>query len=428
MREEGPREYDIAALSVFDELEDWVYVRDLNPTTMQNYWGNRAIRQTFNNLTLEQYLAQDLKNITSPAMREWSREMYGLVQVQGKRLTKRRTIYPTGKPPHVMDLVYAPLHFRVTGENGESEVRVLALVHGKRVQLGDPEKEANRAAVLMNFSRDAIFLVGPSTDSDADAATSGPRPEPAHRPAAFSNLRARLSYGCSPHADGEQAGAGHSHITLARVLDTCSSVNGEERQALQDKILNLQLQDSPIVLEEETPPHLRAGGSSSEANLPLHRTLTFSPVTDPVSGVMSVMCTEHDISDLKSALADLRLTRAQSSRLLYAMLPEDVADTLCAGRRVPARFHDMVSVFFADIVGFTTICSQSSPVQICDMLDELYTGMLVLFVAGAQALVFRACARGPGFSVIGVCAGVSRWVGAAFVSQEYVCLCMCAYV
>jgi hypothetical protein len=348
---------------------------------MQNYWGNQSIRRTFNNLTMEQYLAQDLRKMTSPAMVEWSREMYGLVQVQGKRLTKRRTIYPTGKPPHVMDLVYARLRLRVNGE-----VKILALVHGKRVQLVDPEKEENCASVLMNFSRDAIFLLGPSANIDADPA-GRPEPEPAHRPAAFSNLRARQWYNCISPADGATSGAGQRHLTLARVLDTCSSVIGKERQELQAKILNLQLHDSPIVMEEETPPQLRAGsgGSSSDVldNLP-HRHLTFAPVTDPVSGAMSVMVTKHDVSKLKTALQDLRVSREQSSKLLYSMLPEDIADRLCAGRRVPPRFHHMVSVFFADIVGFTTICSRSSPVQICDMLDELYTGMCILFVVGVQ--------------------------------------------
>jgi len=34
-----------------------------------------------------------------------------------------------------------------------------------------------------------------------------------------------------------------------------------------------------------------------------------------------------------------------------------------------------VSIFFADIVGFTTICSRSTPREICEMLDELYTVM-----------------------------------------------------
>ena len=56
-------------------------------------------------------------------------------------------------------------------------------------------------------------------------------------------------------------------------------------------------------------------------------------------------------------------------------LPDDVADSLCAGQRVRPRIHPTVSVFFADIVGFTAICSRCRPREICDMLDELYTVM-----------------------------------------------------
>ena len=160
-RDGAPREYTIESLAIFDELADWIYIRDLNPESVKNYWGNKAIRHTFNDISLEDYIAQDLRAITSPAMLQWSKEMYEQVQVQGQRPVKRRTIYPTGKPVHVMDLAYAPIHLRVpAGENGELEVKILALVHGKRVNLNDEAtQEANRAAVLMNFVKDAIFLL-----------------------------------------------------------------------------------------------------------------------------------------------------------------------------------------------------------------------------------------------------------------------------
>ena len=66
------------------------------------------------------------------------------------------------------------------------------------------------------------------------------------------------------------------------------------------------------------------GGSGPEIypHLPRHRKIRFAPVTDPVTGALSVMVTEHDVSDLKSVLDKLRASRQQISKLLYSMVSE----------------------------------------------------------------------------------------------------------
>jgi hypothetical protein len=374
------RVYDLASLEVFNELTDWVSVRDLDPESDKHYWGNESVRQSFGNVTLEQFNARDMRASTSPAMAEWNREVYQLVQVQGQRVSRRRTLYPTGKPPHVMDFEYSPLHLRVpVGNEGETEVKVLALVHCKRANLDDAQKEANRAAMLFNFTDNAfILLPGASAADDKAAApatatcasTGRPEPDLAHRPAVFTNLPARRWYATTGGEDQQK------EISLARVLDTCSFECAEERHALQEQILSLGLQDKAIDLEADTPANLRVAGSGAEIlpNLPLHRKIRFTPVTDPVSGVLSVMVTEHDVTGIRLALEKLRIAREQSCKLLYSMLPEDVADSLCHGTRVEPRVHPLATIFFSDIVGFTSICSRSTPVAVCNMLDELYTG------------------------------------------------------
>ena len=37
-----------------------------------------------------------------------------------------------------------------------------------------------------------------------------------------------------------------------------------------------------------------------------------------------------------------------------------------------AEFFDLVSVYFSDIVGFTTISALSAPIQMVSMLNELF--------------------------------------------------------
>ena len=57
------------------------------------------------------------------------------------------------------------------------------------------------------------------------------------------------------------------------------------------------------------------------------------------------------------------------------MLPRKVADDLRSGRPVcPEAFSD-VTIFFSDIVGFTKMSSTLDPIQIVDLLNQLYTIM-----------------------------------------------------
>ncbi|KAF0030531.1 hypothetical protein F2P81_017262 [Scophthalmus maximus] len=59
--------------------------------------------------------------------------------------------------------------------------------------------------------------------------------------------------------------------------------------------------------------------------------------------------------------------------LLYSIFPGDVAQKLWQGQPVPARKFDDVTMLFSDIVGFTAVCAQCTPMQVISMLNELYT-------------------------------------------------------
>ena len=319
---------------VFNMLGDAVYVRDLNAATSQNYWGNEAVLTKAKMATQAEFLAQDLRAITSPAMMQVQQEIFEQVQVRGERAVKRRTLHPNGMPQQVMDLHYCPIHLRVpTGEEGATEVKVLALIHAKHVNLNDDAlQEANRASVLVNFAKDPLLLLPGADTAQGKAADPAPSEgsssaghtgQAPHRPAVFTNLPARRSYSTASgqSADGQTQ---QDEITLARILQTCSFGSEEERQALQASILGLGLRDSPIDIEGHTPPALREGGSGPEIypHLPRHRKIRFAPVTDPMTGALSVMVTEHDVSDLKSVLDKLRASRQQISKLLYSMVSE----------------------------------------------------------------------------------------------------------
>ena len=68
----------------------------------------------------------------------------------------------------------------------------------------------------------------------------------------------------------------------------------------------------------------------------------------------------------------LQLHLTKTDELLYSVFPKHVADALRNGQKVAPENHDLVTIFFSDIVGFTDISSKLDPLKISELLDRLY--------------------------------------------------------
>mmetsp|Transcript_25785 Transcript_25785/g.76132 ORF Transcript_25785/g.76132 Transcript_25785/m.76132 type:complete len:1240 (-) Transcript_25785:267-3986(-) len=109
------------------------------------------------------------------------------------------------------------------------------------------------------------------------------------------------------------------------------------------------------------------------------QSLAVDPTARPAINEIGSRLKEFDVENVEPGQVHFSMqarkyqkAAAMQERLLLDIFPKHVADALSHGRKVEPENFDAVTIFFSDIVGFTTISHSMTPRKVSDMLDRLY--------------------------------------------------------
>ena len=143
----------------------------------------------------------------------------------------------------------------------------------------------------------------------------------------------------------------------------------ERRQAMRWFLAFIALVTLGAILEPfiQTTSHLPT----------IIRTIFFVINISATSTVAFVLL-QYFVSQKDTMLNLLHVEQAKSENLLLNILPKNIAEILKNESRIIADKYDQVSVLFADIVNFTSMSALMTPVELVELLNEVFSYFDVL--------------------------------------------------
>lgn len=82
---------------------------------------------------------------------------------------------------------------------------------------------------------------------------------------------------------------------------------------------------------------------------------------------------ENATLKLEETCAEMEAEKEWSDSLVYSILPNSVAECLRGGRPVEAKKYRSISILFCGICDFDSFCTSLAPMQVVDLLNDIYT-------------------------------------------------------
>ncbi|CAH2074148.1 unnamed protein product, partial [Iphiclides podalirius] len=119
-------------------------------------------------------------------------------------------------------------------------------------------------------------------------------------------------------------------------------------------------------------PNLRPDFSTIRSRLKKMKSGKSRNIMDQMMDMMEKYA--NNLEELVNERTRLLIEEKQKTEdLLHRMLPKSVARRLTTGEGVEPESFDSVTIYFSDIVGFTAMSAESTPLQVVNFLNDLYT-------------------------------------------------------
>ncbi|RVE69219.1 hypothetical protein OJAV_G00075340 [Oryzias javanicus] len=102
----------------------------------------------------------------------------------------------------------------------------------------------------------------------------------------------------------------------------------------------------------------------------LHNQATETYMDNLIRRLQMYSRTLENLVEERTAL--YKAERDRADRLNFMLLPGPVVRSLKETGRVEPELFEEVTIYFSDIVGFTTLCHYSTPMEVVDMLNNIY--------------------------------------------------------